>query len=115
MADRRQSKRVTASLKAWCEGEDLTLLSSTLNLSKEGVFLRASRPFAPGSRLTLTIDELGVTAEVEVCWSRAPRDSSLPGVGLAILSFVRGGAAYERYIDQNSTRSGEHRLQLPRD
>lgn len=115
MADRRQSKRVTASLKAWCEGEDLTLLSSTLNLSKHGLFLRASRPFAPGSRLTLTIDELGMVAEVEVCWCRAPRDSSQPGVGLSIVTFVRGGAAYERYIDQNTTRSGEHRLHLPRE
>jgi hypothetical protein len=115
MPDRRQNKRVTASLKAWCEGEDLTLLSTTLNVSKEGMFLRASRPFAPGSRLTLTVDELGMVAEVEVCWSRGPRDSSQPGIGLAIVSFVRGGVAYERYVDQNTTRSGEHRLHLPRE
>jgi len=115
MAERRQNKRVTASLKAWCEGDDLTLLSSTLNVSKDGLFLRASRPFATGSRLTLTIDELGVVAEVEVCWSRTPRDSTLPGIGLAILSFVHGGVAYERYVDQNTTRSGEHRLHLPRE
>jgi hypothetical protein len=115
MPDRRHSKRVTASLKAWCEGEDLTLLSTTLNVSKEGMFLRASRPFAPGSRLTLTVDELGMVAEVEVCWSRGPRESSQPGIGLAIVSFVRGGVAYERYVDQNATRSGEHRLHLPRE
>lgn len=113
MADRRQSKRVTASLKVWCEGDDLTLLSSTLNVSKQGMFLRASRPFAPGSRLTLTIDELGMVAEAEVCWSRSPRDSSQPGVGLVIVSFVRGGVAYERFVDQSTTRSGEHRLLLP--
>lgn len=115
MADRRQNKRVTASLKAWCEGEDLTLLSSTLNVSKEGLFLRASRPFATGTRLTLSIEELGMVAEVEVCWSRAPRDSSQPGIGLAIVSFARGGAAYERFVEQNTTRSGEYRLHLPRE
>jgi hypothetical protein len=115
MAERRQDKRIAAGLKAWCEGDDLTLLSATLNVSTRGLFLRASRPFATGSRLTLTIDELGMVAEVEVCWSRGPRDSSLPGVGLSILSFVRGGAAYERYVEQNTTRSGEHRLHLPRE
>lgn len=115
MADRRHDKRATAGLKAWCEGEDLTLLSSTLNVSRHGLFLRASRPFAAGSRLTLTIDELGMVAEVEVCWSRGPRDSSMPGVGLLIVSFVRGGSAYERYVEQNATRSGEHRLHLPRE
>src|SRR5690348_12094788 len=107
MPERRRSKRITAHLKAWCEGEELTLLSSTVNVSKQGLFLRASRPFMPASRLKLTIEELGVEAEVDVRWSRGPRESSQPGIGVEILSFTRGEAAYERYVEQNTSRSGE--------
>lgn len=112
MAERRRSKRISAHLKVWCEGEELTLLSATVNMSKHGLFLRASRPFLPGSRLRLTIDELGVEAEVDVRWNRGPRESSQPGIGVEILSFTRGEAAFERYVEQSTSRSGEHRLHV---
>lgn len=113
MAERRSHKRIAAQLKVWCEGEDFTVLASTLNLSRHGLFLRTARPFPPSTRLRLTIDELGVIAEGEVRWGLATRDPAHCGVGVQLLSFESGAAAWERYVEQNSHRSGEHRILLP--
>jgi hypothetical protein len=115
MPERRSQKRIAAQLKVWCEGEDLTVLASTLNLSRDGVFLRTSRPFEASTRLRLTIDELGVVAEGEVRWGRPTRDPGSAGVGVRLVTFERGAAAWERYLEQNSSRSGEHRIVLPTD
>lgn len=112
MAERRSSKRIPAHLKVWCEHEELTLLTSTVSLAKNGLFLRTSRPFAPGTALVLTIEELGVLAHAEVRWCLSRSDSAQPGIGLQLVRFERGAAAYERYLEQNASRSGEHRLHL---
>ncbi len=115
MPERRSHKRIAAQLKVWCEGEELTVLASATNLSRAGLFLCISHPFDPGCRLRLSIDELGLVAEAEVRWKRVTREVACCGNGLHLLQIERGLPALERYLEQNSSRSGEHRLRLPSD
>jgi hypothetical protein len=112
MAERRSSKRISAHLKVWCEHEELTLLTTTVSLAKNGLFLRSSRPFEAGTALVLTIEELGMVAHAEVRCCLGTRCSQQPGIGVELVRFERGAVAYERYLEQNASRSGEHRLHL---
>ena len=113
MSERRGSKRTSARLKVWCEGEDFTLLAETVNVSKGGMFVRTSSPPAATGPYKLTIEELGTVAEVEVRWVRKGREPGRRGMGLQILDFDRGAQAFEDYVDKNSSRSGEHKLPWP--
>jgi len=97
----------------WCESDEFSLLCRTLNVSKEGLFLRTSRPLEPGARVRLTANELGMIAEGEVRWVRTHREAGPAGAGILLGEIERGRAAYERFVDQCSSRSGEHRLVLP--
>jgi hypothetical protein len=112
MAERRSSKRTTGTLKVWCEGDDYTLLCRTLNVSREGLFLRTSRPLELGARVRLVANELGLSADGEVRWVRASGEPGPAGAGIAIGSVQRGRDAFERFVDQCTSRSGEHRVAL---
>ena len=113
MPERRISKRTAARLKVWCEGDDFTLLAETSNVSRRGLFVRTSSAPPPYGRFRLTVQELDTVAEVEVRWTRGNRDAGRGGMGVEILSFERGGQAFEEYVEKNSSRSGEHRLTWP--
>lgn len=113
MPERRAGKRVPAQLKVWCEGEGFSLLARTNNVSRRGLFVRTSSPPPPDERFTITLEELGVVAEVQLRWTRSPSDPGSSGLGLEITSFVQGGSAYERYIERNSSKSGEHKIAWP--
>lgn len=113
MPERRSSKRVTARLKAWCEGDDFTLLAQTVNVSKHGLFVRTSSPAPLSDRFRLTIEELDAVASVEVCWTRTSRDHRRRGMGLRIVGFERGGGTFEHYVDQVRSPSGEFRISWP--
>ncbi len=113
MPERRRSKRVPARLQIWCEGDDLTLLAETLNVSKTGLFVRTSSPPPAKGRLRVTIEELDTVAQVEVCWARPSVDQGRGGIGLRILSFERGADAYEHYVGQVRSPSGEFRISWP--
>src|SRR5262249_45277685 len=111
MPERRRSKRVPARLKAWCEGPDFTLLAETGNLSLSGLFVRTASPSPPTGRFKLTLEELDAEAQVEVCWSRSGRDQrSRGGMGLRIVQFERGASAYQQFVAQARSPSGEFRL-----
>lgn len=112
MAERRGDKRVMARLRVWCESEDLTVLSETTNLSQTGLFLRTSSTRPPGP-FKVTIDDIDVVALVEPRWEQAGSEVSPNGIGVRILQFERGEAAYQGYVDKLSARSGEHRLNWP--
>jgi hypothetical protein len=112
MPERRRSKRVPARLKAWCEGDDFTLLAETINVSRNGMFVRTSSPAPPSDRFKLTIEELDAVAEVEVCWASSSRDHRRGGMGLRIMAFERGASAFEHFVDQARTPSGEFRISL---
>src|SRR5690349_24763698 len=100
MPERRRSKRVPARLKAWCEGDDFTLLAETINVSRDGLFVRTSSPASLRDRFRLTIEELDAVADVEVCWTRKSRDHRRRGMGLRIVGFERGGSEFEHYVEQ---------------
>jgi hypothetical protein len=112
MADRRGDKRVIARLRVWCESEDLTVLSETTNLSQGGLFLRTSSTRPPGP-FKVTIDDIDVVALVEPRWEQPGSELSPHGIGVRIVQFERGEAAYHGYVDKLSARSGEHRLNWP--
>ena len=97
----------------WCESEEFTLLSETANLSRGGLFLRTSSTAPPAGPFKVTIDALGVVASVEARWSQRGGDTTVPGMGVAIVGFERGASAFRDYVDRLSTRSGEHRISWP--
>jgi PilZ domain len=113
MPERRRTKRVPTRLKVWCEGEDFTLLAETINVSKTGLFVRTSSPPPSGGELKVTIEELDTVAQVEVRWARSSRDQTRGGMGLHILTFERGAGAYEHYVEQVRSPSGEFRVSWP--
>ena len=108
MPERRSTKRVSARLKVWCEGDDFTLLAEAINLSSTGLFVRTSSPPPSSKQFKVTIEELSVVAQVEVRWSRGGRDPGRGGMGLHITAFEAGATEYQHFIDKN--RSGEIRV-----
>lgn len=113
MPERRTSKRTTARLKVWCEGEEFTLLAETVNVSRRGLFVRTSSAPPPSGRFKLTIAELDTIAEVVVRWIRGNREVGRGGMGLEIVAFERGAKTFEEYVEKNSSRSGEHKFTWP--
>jgi hypothetical protein len=113
MPERRRSKRVSARLKVWCEGDDFTLLAETINVSKRGLFVRTSSPPPRSGEFKVTIEELDTVAQVSVCWARGSRDQARGGMGLLIKGFERGASAYEHYVEQVRSPSGEFRISWP--
>jgi hypothetical protein len=114
MPERRISRRTTAHLKVWCEGDDFTLLAEATNVSKQGLFVRTSSAPPANGRFKVTIEELGAVAEVQVRWSRTAREAGRGGgMGVQILGFERGAEAFEEYVEKHSSRSGEYRVTWP--
>jgi hypothetical protein len=113
MSERRSAKRTSTRLKVWCEGDDFTLLAEATNVSKQGLFVRASSVPPPSGRFKLTIEELGTVADVEVRWTRASQESGRGGMGVQIVAFDQGARAFEEYVERQSSRSGEHRISWP--
>ena len=107
MPERRRTKRVSARLKVWCEGDDFTLLAETGNVSPTGLFVKTSSPPPSSKQFKVTIEELAVTAQVEVRWTRSGRDPGRGGMGLHITAFEAGATEYQHFIDKN--RFGEIR------
>jgi hypothetical protein len=113
MAEHRSFKRIAARLKVWCEGDDFTLLAEATNVSRQGLFVRTSSATPASGRFKLTIEELGAIADVEVRWRRGNRETGRGGMGLLITGFDRGAKAFEDYVDRNSARSGEYKINWP--
>jgi hypothetical protein len=111
--ERRGGKRVPAQLKVWCEGDGFSLLARTTNVSRRGLFVHTSSPPPPDPSFTVTLEELGVVAEVQLRWTRGASDPGSSGLGLEITDFVQGAGAFERYVERNSSKSGEHKLSWP--
>jgi hypothetical protein len=108
MPERRRTKRVSARLKVWCEGDDFTLLAETANVSSAGMFVKTSSLPPSSKQFKVTIEELSVTAQVEVRWTRSGRDPGRGGMGLQITAFEAGATEFQHFIDKN--RSGEIRV-----
>lgn len=105
--ERRFAKRIPARLKVWCEGDDFTLLTESINVSTRGIFVRVSSPPALGTRFKAMIDDLGLVAHVEVRWVRLNRDVGKTGMGLHVLKFERGATALSEHI-QSARLSQSH-------
>jgi len=100
LQERRLSTRVPARLKVWCEGEDFTLLTESLNVSPQGIFLRAGNPPRLGTCFRAIIEELGIVAHVEVRWARSMRDHGRAGMGLQVVAFEQGEGALGDHIER---------------
>jgi hypothetical protein len=87
-------------LKVWCEGDDFTLLTESINISQRGFFVYASSPPLSGTCFRATIQELGVVAQVEVRWARRSRDRGRAGMGLQVVSFERGATALDAHMER---------------
>ncbi len=104
--DRRQSSRVVAGARCWCEDGEVTLYSTVGNLSEGGLFVRTFAPLPRGRQATVSF-ELShgrrIQAEAQVMWRREASAGGPPsGMGLAftrlqpehrerIRRFVRSG------------------------
>ena len=108
MSERRVDKRYPIQVRVWCEGDDFTVLVETQNVSRMGMFIRTSNPPPRGKCFKMVIEELGTVANVEVKWVRDKSQNIRPGMGVQILDFEQGGHAFERFLEQNTSRSGEH-------
>lgn len=97
--DRRIAERVPTRLKVWCEGDDFTLLTESINVSARGIFVRASSPPVCGTCFKATIEELGLVARVEVRWARLGRNGRA-GMGLEVVGFEEGARALGEYIER---------------
>lgn len=100
--DNRRHPRVPVRQRIWCEGEDITLYVRTLNASERGMFIRTANPAETGRRFRVSFDEDGqeVIADVEVVWSRQGSEVGEPGMGVEIVEFEKGSAAYRDLIER---------------
>ena len=112
MSERRRDKRYPSQLRVWCEGEDLTLYAEATNVSRGGLFVRTSSPPPPDRALKISMEPLGAVADACVCWVKAGGAGARSGMGLEIRSFLQGQAAYDRFVEQSTSRSGEFALSL---
>jgi len=65
MSDKRKTHRVKKTVKSEVRAEDSITLSSSVDLSKGGIFISTPEPLSNGSNVNLTIFIPG-TGEVEV-------------------------------------------------
>ena len=85
MKENRQSPRIEARLRCWCESDRITFFARIANLSEGGLFLRTSAPLAPGSRTRLRLQgrELEeVSTAATVVWNREQPQNGPAGMGL---------------------------------
>lgn len=106
MSERRQLKRYAAQVSVWCEHDEFTLYLHTLNISREGMFVRTATPLPLGAAFTIVMEEPDVAARVRVSWVRDTGSSAYAGMGLSIVGFERGEKAYQRFVQQHGTDPG---------
>ncbi len=96
-SNRRESERVAAQTRCWCEGGAVTLYSVVDNVSEGGLFVRTFAPLEPGTAAKVRLD-LGdggrrIEADAKVVWRRARGDGNKPpGMGLQFVGVVEGVA-----------------------
>lgn len=86
----RQEGRIPASLRVEFRAGAGVYTAFTKDLSPHGAFLKSSRPFSAGTRLTLSLylpgrPPLSLDAEVRRTIARAPGSHLLPGIGVRFL------------------------------
>jgi len=94
------------SQAVWCEGEDLTLYVTALNVSSGGMFVRTAKSLGVGHQFRVSFTDKAegeVVADVEVAWGG--RDNGATGMGLKILDFLAGGEAYCRIVERQLAES----------
>lgn len=112
MPERRIYKRFPIALQVWCEGSDYTLMVQASNLSSRGLYLRTSNPPPPNTDLKVTIEQIDMVATAHVCWVHQESGNSRSGMGLMIDKFERGQEAFEAYLAECTSASGEFSLGL---
>lgn len=84
LTENRKHPRISAALRCWCEGENVTLYARVGNLSEGGLYLRTSTPLPKGARAVLRFggSEAEVVTPATVVWSRGEGENGPPGMGL---------------------------------
>lgn len=104
MREQRRHPRLEFDQRAWCEHDNLTLYLPVGNVSREGMFLQTTTPFALGDRMRVSFDppaEGGesIIAQVEIVWScKTARGTS--GVGVKVLKMEQGAQQFARILER---------------
>lgn len=79
----RRHPRVSSRIRVWCEGHNVTLYASVMDISEGGLFLKTHTPFPAGARATVRFQN-GKTVEMPatVVWTRDQGNAQPPGMGL---------------------------------
>jgi Tfp pilus assembly protein PilZ len=97
----RHDGRVPFQRRAWCEHRDLTLYLVVANLSRGGMFIQTTTPFALGERLRVCVlDAPRIVVDVEIVRCATHRRHA--GIGCRLLSFVAGADSYDALLVQLS-------------
>ncbi len=107
----RGENRIPASLRVEFKAPAGVYTAYTKDLSPHGTFLKSPRPFAPGTRLRLTLHltrgqpALELVGEVRRVVEAAPGSPLLPGVGIRFIDVTPAASkALEEFISERLGR-----------
>lgn len=110
MSDQRRDSRIPIRQRIWCEGEHLTLYVQALNVSTGGLFVRTAAPPSPGECFRVSfpdMEEGEIVAQVEVVWARRVEGKRQSGMGLRIVTFEKGAANYQHFLERKERDARE--------
>jgi len=113
MAEKRYDKRRKRRFALRFGIDEPTRLAFTEDISMEGMFIKTTNIYQPGSRLKVTLilpDEQTVTLEGKVQWAkRVPpqmiRLVKKAGFGLKIERFLQGEELYRRICEESLAKA----------
>lgn len=80
---RRRHPRVSSRIRVWCEGHNVTLYASVMDISEGGLFLKTHTPFPRGARATVRFQNgKSVELPATVVWTREEGAARPAGMGL---------------------------------
>lgn len=98
----RRDERAETRRQLWCEGQSLA--GETRNVSRKGMFIVADPVPEVGERLSISFRDgeiRDVEIDTEVMWHGHSVVSERPGMGVRIVGFKKGEAAYERFVSRH--------------
>lgn len=102
LGERRSDQRFPVRLRCWIQRESITLLGTTLNISRGGVFIRTSPGLEPGTIVHLEIGAEGESfaARGRVVWNsdRQARRGNPPGIGVLLTEILSATQRFERLV-----------------
>lgn len=94
MEDKRHSERVQKKIKAEVHAKDGMTFSSSVDISKGGLFLTTPEPLREGEEVDLSIkvdDQHYIDAKGIIRWSRDENEKTLAGMGIEFVGVTPEG------------------------